>query len=86
MDFEVDVQFWLRDTLIRQCGFPRRRTGLHNHIAERFDLTRRRRILPALGANSLAAARGILAGQGGSAELWKLPDGGLEWRVLLPSA
>ncbi len=45
-----------------------------------------RRILPALGANSLAAARGILVGQGGSAELWKLPDGTLEWRVILPAA
>lgn len=45
-----------------------------------------RRVLPALGANSLAAARGILTGQGGSAELWKLPDGTLEWRVSLPAA
>lgn len=43
-----------------------------------------RRSLPELGANSLAAATGILNGQGGTVELHKEPSGGLEWLILLP--
>lgn len=45
-----------------------------------------RRVLPELGPNSLAAARGILEGQGGQVELLRLEDGDLEWRVRLPAA
>ena len=44
-----------------------------------------RRDLPELGANSLAAAAGILRGQGGSLILRQEgEDGGFEWLVSLP--
>lgn len=43
-----------------------------------------RRVLPELGANALAAAGGILAGQGGSLDLRIERGGGLEWLVRLP--
>ncbi len=45
-----------------------------------------RRILPELGANSLAAAAGIFAGQGGSLDLFVERGGGLEWLVRLPGS
>lgn len=45
-----------------------------------------RRILPELGANSLGAAAGIFAGQGGSLDLIVERGGGLEWVVRLPSS
>ncbi|MFT7485962.1 MAG: hypothetical protein ACI9F9_001815 [Candidatus Paceibacteria bacterium] len=45
-----------------------------------------RRELPELGANSLAAASGIVRGQGGTLELHKEPKGGLEWLLRLPMA
>ena len=45
-----------------------------------------RRRLPELGPNALAAASGILRGQGGSLELLAEPGGGLEWRLELPQA
>lgn len=45
-----------------------------------------RRSLPELGANSLAAASGILQGQGGRVELHQEASGGLEWLVYLPFA
>jgi len=45
-----------------------------------------RRRLPELGPNALAAASGILRGQGGSLELLAEAGGGLEWRLELPQA
>jgi len=45
-----------------------------------------RRLLPELGANALAAASGLLAGQEGSLELRQEHGGGLEWVVSLPGA
>ena len=44
-----------------------------------------RRSLPELGANSLAAAAGILRGQGGALELRAEESGGFEWLVTLPA-
>lgn len=43
-----------------------------------------RRLLPELGANALAAAAGILQGQGGSLELDKEAGGGFEFVLRLP--
>ncbi len=45
-----------------------------------------RRSLPELGPNSLAAAAGIVRGQGGEVQLLKEPRGGLEWLIRLPLA
>ncbi|HIG10448.1 MAG: hypothetical protein ABGY71_00865 [bacterium] len=45
-----------------------------------------RHLMPELGANALAAARGILNGQGGSLELKTREDEGFEWIVSLPHA
>jgi hypothetical protein len=42
--------------------------------------------LPELGANALAAAGGILSGQGGRLELRAESGGGLEWVLHLPAA
>jgi len=56
--------------------------GLETAVIERpYGL---RRVLPQLGPNAIAAARGIFRGQGGEASL--LIDGpqGLEWRISLP--
>ncbi len=58
----------------------------HLHPAKILEPYALRRELPELGANSLAAATGIVSGQGGSVELHKEPGGGLEWLVRLPSA
>lgn len=44
-----------------------------------------RRVLPDLGPNALSAARGILSGQGGRADLQRTSNGRLEWRVELPA-
>ena len=44
-----------------------------------------RRDLPELGANALAAASGLLRGQGGRVELRAEAGDGLEWRVHLPA-
>lgn len=52
-------------------------------ILEPYGLRRR---LPELGANALAAASGILQGQGGRLELESDGDGGLEWLLHLPAA
>lgn len=54
-----------------------------NEIVQPYAL---RRTLPELGPNSLAAATGILRGQGGDVELVKEPRGGLEWLIRLPRA
>ncbi len=43
-----------------------------------------RRLLPTLGPNALAAATGILAGQGGRALLERRGEGRLAWRIELP--
>ena len=43
-----------------------------------------RRVLPELGPNALAAAAGILGGQGGVVELLEDSAASLEWRVSLP--
>lgn len=43
-----------------------------------------RRLLPELGANAIAAANGILRGQGGRLALYQESSGGLEWVVHLP--
>jgi hypothetical protein len=52
-------------------------------ILEPYALRRR---LPELGANALAAAGGILSGQGGRLELRAESGGGLEWVLHLPAA
>jgi len=43
-----------------------------------------RQSLPELGANALAAAAGILRGQGGGLDLHQERGGGLEWLIHLP--
>ncbi len=58
----------------------------HRAPAEILEPYALRRELPELGANSLAAASGILRGQGGTIELHKEPKGGLEWLLRLPMA
>jgi hypothetical protein len=45
-----------------------------------------RRVVPELGPNALAAAIGIVAGQGGRAELHPSADGRLQWTIRLRSA
>jgi len=45
-----------------------------------------RRAVPKLGPNALAAATGILAGQGGRALLERVGQGRLGWRIELPRA
>lgn len=45
-----------------------------------------RRVLPELGPNALAAAIGIVAGQGGRAELHPSTEGRLEWTIRLRAA
>lgn len=44
-----------------------------------------RKVLPELGPNALAAAIGIISGQGGRAELRPSTRGRLQWSIVLPS-
>ena len=45
-----------------------------------------RRVVPKLGPNALAAATGIIAGQGGRALLERAGQGRLGWMIELPRA
>ena len=79
---ESDIE---RDTVAVTIRFPAGPLASisADRVLEPYGL---RRILPHLGPNSLAAARGIVEGQGGSLDLYRHPDKTLEWRAYLPGA
>ncbi len=77
IEVEAEVQLSIR--------FP---AGLFSDIspARLLEPYALRRLLPELGANALAAAAGILRGQGCSLGLSQESSGNLEWVVILPCA